>query len=76
MSIETGRSDSNQIIRGWINDFKLADIKNLMESLDEWTYRIRMVTWKRWKQVRTRRAAVDKESAWIWANTNLPGVQA
>lgn len=65
----------NQVIRGWINYFKLADAKNLIRELDEWIRsRIRMVTWKRWKKVRTRfenlkRLGIKEEQAWRWANT-------
>jgi hypothetical protein len=45
----------NQVVRGWTNYFKLADAKKLIQGLDEWIRsRIRMVTWKRWKKVRTR----------------------
>jgi RNA-directed DNA polymerase len=75
MSIDTGKARLNQVIRGWVNYFRMADMNNLMQSLDEWTRsRIRMVTWKRWKKVRTRfdnlkRAGLDKDTAWMWANT-------
>lgn len=75
MGIEERKTRLNQIIRGWVNYFKLADMKNLLKELDEWTRsRIRMVTWKRWKRVRTRfenlkRAGIEEERAWMWANT-------
>ncbi|NLM87745.1 MAG: group II intron reverse transcriptase/maturase [Syntrophomonadaceae bacterium] len=65
----------NQTIRGWINYFKLADAKKLLQRLDEWIRsRIRMVIWKRWKKVRTRfenlkRLGIKEEQAWMWANT-------
>lgn len=40
---------------GWINYFKYADMKGLMEETDEWLrHRIRAVYWKQWKKVRTR----------------------
>ena len=74
-SIEYRRTRLNQVIRGWVNYFKLANMKKLMQQLDEWTRsRIRMVTWKRWKRVRTRftnlkTLGVDEERAWMWANT-------
>ena len=43
------------LVRGWINYFKLADMKNLLSKLDEWARRrIRAVYWKRWKKIRTR----------------------
>ncbi|WP_136479708.1 group II intron reverse transcriptase/maturase [Acetivibrio thermocellus] len=75
MGIDERKIQINQTIRGWVNYFKLADMKKLMQELDEWTRsRIRMVTWKRWKRIRTRfenlkRAGLDKKTAWMWANT-------
>lgn len=75
MGIEERKTRLNQTVRGWVNYFKLADAKNLLEGLDEWLRsRIRMVTWKRWKKIRTRyenlkRAGANEEKAWEWANT-------
>ncbi len=75
MGIEKRKTRLNQVIRGWINYFRLADAKSLMTRLDEWIRsRIRMVTWKRWKRVRTRyenlkRLGNEKERAWMWTNT-------
>jgi hypothetical protein len=75
MGIEARKTRLNQIIRGWVGYFKLADMKEALKVLDEWTRsRIRMVTWKLWKKVRTRyenlkRFGLDKERAWMWANT-------
>lgn len=62
-------------VRGWVNYFKLADMKSLLESIDQWMRRrIRMVYWKQWKRVRTRfkmlqRCGIDKGKAWEFANT-------
>ena len=75
MGVEARKVRLNQVIRGWMNYFKLADAKSLIQGLDEWIRsRIRMVTWKRWKRVRTRfenlkRAGITEEQAWMWANT-------
>jgi RNA-directed DNA polymerase len=75
MGIEARKIRLNQMVRGWTNYFKLADAKKLIQGLDEWTRsRIRMVTWKRWKKVRTRfenlkRSGIKEEQAWMWANT-------
>lgn len=45
----------NDAVRGWINHFRYADMKGLMEELDEWLRRrIRAVYWTQWKRVRTR----------------------
>ncbi len=41
--------------KGWINYFRYADRKSLMEETDKWLrHRIRAVYWKQWKKVRTR----------------------
>jgi len=75
MGIKARKIRLNQVVRGWVNYFQLADAKNLIQGLDEWIRsRIRMVTWKRWKRVRTRfenlkHFGVKEEQAWMWANT-------
>ena len=44
-----------QYIRGWVNYFKLADMKRLLIETDEWLrHRIRAIYWKQWKEVRTK----------------------
>ncbi len=64
-----------QYITGWVNYFKLADMKTLMIETDEWyRRRLRMVFWKQWKRVRTRQAnltklGIAKSKAWEYANT-------
>jgi hypothetical protein len=75
MGIEARKSRLNSLVRGWMNYFKLADAKTLLTGLDEWIRRrIRMVTWKRWKRIKTRfenlkKAGIEPEIAWMWANT-------
>src|SRR5690606_41836992 len=64
-----------QYITGWVNYFKLADMRELLISIDKWyRRRIRMVIWKQWKQARTKlknliKLGVNKSKAWEWANT-------
>jgi group II intron reverse transcriptase/maturase len=64
-----------QYIRGWVNYFKIANIKSLLKETDEWMRRrIRMIFWKQWKKVRTRferlqKLGLDKQKAWEYANT-------
>jgi RNA-directed DNA polymerase len=44
-----------QFVGGWVNYFKLADMKGLLRSIDEWARRrIRAVYWKQWKKIKTR----------------------
>lgn len=62
-------------IMGWVNYFKIADMKKLLQSTDEWMRRrIRMIYWKQWKRVRTKYAklqtlGIQKQKAWEYANT-------
>lgn len=62
-------------IKGWINYYKYADILNLMKRIDEWyRRRLRMVIWKQWKKIKTKRRnltklGIDKYKAWEYANT-------
>ena len=64
-----------QYIIGWINYFKLANMKRLLKEIDEWMRRrIRMVYWKQWKKVKTRyqmlkHFGIDGDKAWEFANT-------
>lgn len=65
----------SQYIKGWVQYFKLADIRKLLQKTDEWyRRRLRMVIWKQWKQVKTRIAnliklGINKYKAFEWANT-------
>ncbi len=64
-----------QYITGWVNYFKLADMRKLLERVDTWyRRRLRMVIWKQWKRIRTRgrnlmKLGIDSHKAWEWANT-------
>ena len=64
-----------QLVVGWVNYFKLADMKTSMRSLDEWLRRrIRMCYWKQWKKVSTKfknlqKLGISKQKAWEFANT-------
>lgn len=50
-----------QFIRGWINYFGLADMKSLLQTVDEWLRRrIRGIYWKQWKKVKTRYRMIRK----------------
>ena len=74
-SYEKRKKKLREYIVGWINYFKIADIKSLLVRVDEWLRRrIRMVVWKQWKKVKTKftnllKLGIDKAKAWEWANT-------
>lgn len=64
-----------QFITGWVNYFKLADMKTLLKETDMWLRRrIRMVIWKKWKRGRTRFAMLRKLGIvdWVaWEGANI-----
>src|SRR5690554_1766652 len=72
---EIRKDKLRQYIIGWVNYFKLAEMKNLLLRVDEWyRRRLRMVIWKQWKRIRTRLAnliklGINKYKAWEYANT-------
>ncbi len=42
-------------MRGWLNYYGVADMKNRIDNLNSWLYhRIRMCIWKQWKLPRTK----------------------
>lgn len=52
---EEWKKSLKRFIVGWVNYYKLADMRKLLKSTDEWMRRrIRMVFWKKWKRVRTK----------------------
>ena len=55
MSNQLREEKYQQFVRGWVNYFKLADMKGLLERTDEWARRrIRAVYWKQWKKTKTK----------------------
>lgn len=42
-------------MRGWLNYYGIADMKNRIDELNSWLYhRIRMCIWKQWKKPKTK----------------------
>ena len=62
-------------MRGWLNYYGVADMKNRIEGLNQWLYhRIRMCIWKQWKKPKTKvknllKMGVPKELAWKAGNS-------
>jgi len=57
-------------LRGWVNYFRLAEVKGIFEELDQWIRRkLRCILWRQWKRVYTRakklmRRGLGEERAW------------
>ena len=74
-------------MRGWLNYYGIADMKNNIESMNGWLYRrIRMRIWKQWKLPKTRKrklmglgmpewvaceGAYSRKSYWRMSNTGV-----
>jgi len=62
-------------IIGWVNYYKLADMRTFLQETDKWLRRrIRMVFWKRWKRIgarynNLRRLGISEDDAKKQANT-------
>lgn len=65
-----------QYITGWVQYFKMAEMKMLLQRTDEWMrHRIRSLIWKQWKKIRTkyknlRKLGISHDSAYMVANTS------
>jgi RNA-directed DNA polymerase len=57
------------LLRGWVNYFRLAEVKGGLEELDGWIRRkLRCILWRQWKRTYTRgknlmRRGLDKDRA-------------
>jgi RNA-directed DNA polymerase len=69
------KEELSQYIKGWLQYFKLADMRKILVKTDEWyRRRLRMVIWKQWKRTNTKMAnlsklGINKYKAYEWANT-------
>ncbi len=55
ISYEILKLKLKQYVIGWVNYFKLANMKTLLLETDKWLRRrLRMFIWKRWKKIKTR----------------------
>lgn len=62
--------DLTPLLRGWMNYFRLAEVKGVFEELDGWIRRkLRGVIWRQWRRTITRakslmQRGLDKLRAW------------
>lgn len=65
----------NQATVGWINYFKISEVKSDIEHLDAWMRRrLRMCIWKQWKKIGERaksliKLGVREQTAWKLSNS-------
>lgn len=55
ISLDSRIMKINYLIRGWVNYFKISNMKNKLQKIDErLRTRIRVVIWKQWKTISAR----------------------
>ena len=75
ISLDTRLQRINYVVRGWVNYFRIANMKKVLAKIDErLRARIRVIIWKQWKKTKTRCDALVKlgmpiELAFNCANT-------
>jgi hypothetical protein len=79
MSFDERITRINQLIRGWINYFKLASIQGKLKKLEEWLRnRLRYCIWHDWKKPDRKRKnlirlGIDQGMAYAWSRTRMGG---
>lgn len=69
----------SEVIRGWINNFRLANIYTKLKKLDEWLrIRLRYCIWHDWKKPERKRKnliqlGIAKGQAYAWSRTRMGG---
>ncbi len=64
-----------QVIYGWVNYFRIADMKTLLMKIDPWVRRkLRVILWKQWKKIRKRytclrKLGINHRDAYVTANS-------
>ena len=61
MSLDKRLLKLKQLIYGWVNYFRIADMKSFLIGIDEWIRRkLRVIIWKQWKKIRKRYTCLRK----------------
>lgn len=75
ISLDNRIKKINCVVRGWVNYFRIANMKNKITEIDEHLrVRIRVIIWKQWKKIRKKCESLQKlgvpfEIAFNCANT-------
>lgn len=69
----------NQVIRGWVNNFRMASIYKKLVKIDGWVRnRLRYCIWHHWKKLDRKRKnlirlGVDQGKAYAWSRSRMGG---
>jgi group II intron reverse transcriptase/maturase len=79
MSLSERLERINQICRGWMNNYRLANIYAKVKKLDEWLRnRLRYCIWHDWKKLERKRKnlirlGIEDGQAYAWSRTRMGG---
>ena len=79
MSFDERMDRLNDLVRGWVNYFKLASTWRKLKELDPWVRnRLRYCIWKQWKKPERRRKnfirlGVPPDQAYAWSRSRMGG---
>ncbi len=61
ISLDNRIKQINYLIRGWVNYFRIANMKNKITEIDEHLRtRIRVIIWKQWKKISKRQKSLEQ----------------
>jgi len=69
----------NEILRGWVNNFRMASIYGKLKELDGWVRnRLRYCIWHHWKKSEKKRRSlirlgVEQGQAYAWSRSRMGG---
>ena len=69
----------NEVLRGWVNNFRMASIYNKLSELDGWLRnRLRYCIWHHWKKPERKRKnlirlGIEQGQAYAWSRTRMGG---
>jgi group II intron reverse transcriptase/maturase len=79
MSITERLKKLSEVWKGWVNNFRLANISAKLKALDEWLRnRLRYCIWHDWKKLERKRKnlirlGMDKDRAYAYSRTRMGG---
>jgi group II intron reverse transcriptase/maturase len=79
MTIKERFQKLSEVWKGWVNNFRLANISTKLKALDEWLRnRLRYCIWHDWKKPERKRKnlirlGLDKDRAYAYSRTRMGG---
>jgi group II intron reverse transcriptase/maturase len=79
MSFDERIQKLNQVVRGWVNNFRMASIYVKLKELDGWLRnRLRYCIWHHWKKLERKRKnlirlGIEQGQAYAWSRSRMGG---